>query len=284
MKQRIEVITPERAERYVQAVDPAFQRRIMPAVVEKYAAEMRCGKWATSHQGIAFDTMGRLIDGMHRMYAVIESGASIEIPVTRNVPVESSGVRVLDVLDKGKMRSVAQELQMRYNVTNATTVTALCRTILLILSPGKTFPNTTVSVLEVMEEYKSEIKFCIENTLPIARLKMGAVLGSFVFAMGYEPKAKEMQAMYMATMTGENIRRGDPAYALRQFMLLRKGVGSNGSLSHLRIVCATTLASMHKIQDNKLEVIKYSDQGLEFFKSKQKDRMYRLSKKIGLIK
>jgi hypothetical protein len=49
-------------------------RRIVQSRVSFYAAQMQAGSWKLTHQGIAFDEYGNLVDGQHRLYAVILSG------------------------------------------------------------------------------------------------------------------------------------------------------------------------------------------------------------------
>src|SRR5262249_11917158 len=68
----------------------------------KYADDMLAGRWRLSFQGIAFDTSGRLIDGQHRLLAVLRSGMTIPFMVFRNVDME-----IADSIDTGRKRSFA---------------------------------------------------------------------------------------------------------------------------------------------------------------------------------
>ena len=63
-------------------------------VVNRYAADMMSGNWTLSPQGIIFDEYDRLIDGHHRLRAIIKSGVTILMAVTTGAPAES--VKVLD--------------------------------------------------------------------------------------------------------------------------------------------------------------------------------------------
>jgi hypothetical protein len=101
----IEVITPDDAKRYL-AMRPPNQRPISRDFVLKYADVMSRGGWELTHQGIAFDADGRLIDGQHRMAAVLKSGATAEFMVFRYREVGNSML----VIDSGKARSVADKL------------------------------------------------------------------------------------------------------------------------------------------------------------------------------
>lgn len=68
-------------------------RKLRVRTVDAFAADMRRGKWHTTHQGIAFDEAGNLLDGQHRLAAIVKSGCTIEILVTTGIPKSSGGGR-----------------------------------------------------------------------------------------------------------------------------------------------------------------------------------------------
>lgn len=69
------LITPGVAE--VMLSKNGGNRAVRPSVVKLYAQQMREGQWRETHQAIAVDANGNLIDGQHRLAAIVESGASI---------------------------------------------------------------------------------------------------------------------------------------------------------------------------------------------------------------
>ncbi len=99
----IEKITPEMAAEFLEA--NGTNRKISRNVVDRYARAMRAGRWKLSHQGIAFDIDGRLVDGQHRLTAILQSGETIESLVVHNAPRD-----MFDVLDNGKSRSPGDTL------------------------------------------------------------------------------------------------------------------------------------------------------------------------------
>jgi hypothetical protein len=80
MQSRVIEITPEQALSWLQA--NTFNRTISPSVVKKYASDMASGNWTLNHQGIAFDDDGVLVDGQHRLMAMVESGQAIKTLVS----------------------------------------------------------------------------------------------------------------------------------------------------------------------------------------------------------
>lgn len=76
-------ITPDIAEEFLGKNND--NRKMRKLVVQTYAKDMSEGRWEFTHQGIAFDCNGNLIDGQHRLAAIIESGMPQNMIVTRNV-------------------------------------------------------------------------------------------------------------------------------------------------------------------------------------------------------
>ena len=125
MKSVLMRITPEQAERWL-ASRPA-NRTIRPTVVARYASDMEEGRWCTTHQGIAIDANGKLIDGQHRLAAIVRSGMTIEMLVTFDVPDES----VLSI-DEGLKRNICDSLLFRgtkISILQASLSAALCRSM-----------------------------------------------------------------------------------------------------------------------------------------------------------
>lgn len=68
-------VTPEIAKRWLTR-NPR-NRVARPATVARYARDMAAGKWHLDGSPIRFDATGTLLDGQHRLAAIIESEATI---------------------------------------------------------------------------------------------------------------------------------------------------------------------------------------------------------------
>lgn len=90
MKTKLQKITPAMAEKWL-ATPNTKNRKLRQRTVEAFAADMRRGKWHITHQGIAFDEAGNLLDGQHRLAAIVKSGCTIEMLVTTGLPQSSGG-------------------------------------------------------------------------------------------------------------------------------------------------------------------------------------------------
>lgn len=83
-----EVFTPEAASAVI-ANQNNGNRRVRRWWVEALAQSMKRGKFITTHQGVAFTSSGRLIDGQHRLMAIIASEIPQTLLVVRNLPEEA---------------------------------------------------------------------------------------------------------------------------------------------------------------------------------------------------
>lgn len=99
----IETITPERAQLYLE--HNGRNRPIRPSRVHELASSMLRGEWHLTHQGMAFDEDGVLLDGQHRLLAVIEAGVPVQMLVARQADAAS-----FSVLDIGSRRMASDML------------------------------------------------------------------------------------------------------------------------------------------------------------------------------
>jgi hypothetical protein len=100
----VESITPERAEEYLAA--NRGNRNIVQAHVAAMARDIANGRWMFNAQPICFSRSGRLLNGQHRLSAVLEAGQPIEVMVMRGLPEEA-----FETYDKqAKKAPVADEM------------------------------------------------------------------------------------------------------------------------------------------------------------------------------
>jgi hypothetical protein len=96
-------ITPAMAKSWLEHRNLERNRRYSRAIAARYAAEMRASLWKTTHQGIAFDWDEFLLDGQHRLGAVV----IVNQPITMQVTV-GCDPDTFDVLDTGYKRAANQ--------------------------------------------------------------------------------------------------------------------------------------------------------------------------------
>jgi len=128
MKTEVIYVTPGYAKSLL-AKNASFQRVASKHTVKGYAEAMKRGEWRLTHQGIATDVNGYLIDGQHRLLAVIEAGMTIPMTLFSGVP-ESS----FSVLDIGKKRNISDLLAIPK--THSAIVNRISRDLLVIPKPS----------------------------------------------------------------------------------------------------------------------------------------------------
>ena len=106
VKGSVKLITPELAARLLEG--NKNNRHLRESVVDAYAQDMLNGHWLLNNQGIGLGEDGSVIDGQHRLAAVVKSGCSVRMLVVGNLPVMggSNGVklRTVDTVDTGIVR------------------------------------------------------------------------------------------------------------------------------------------------------------------------------------
>lgn len=88
------MITPVRAAQMLAA--NTANRPLSRSTVRAFAEAVRRGDWLVTHQGIAFDSAGVLVDDPHRLAAIVEADLPVEVTVFTDVEPDT-----FDVLDTG---------------------------------------------------------------------------------------------------------------------------------------------------------------------------------------
>ena len=116
----VETITPAKAQEYLSK--SGGNRNISAPVVKSYALSMTQGKWMLNGEPIVFDIDGVLLNGHHRLHAVIKAGVPIQTFVTRGVEHES-----FTTFDCGRHRTVGQLIGMQ-GIKNYNTISSAIST------------------------------------------------------------------------------------------------------------------------------------------------------------
>lgn len=99
MSAQWQTITPEHASQLLELNND--NRSIRNRSVQRYSDAMSDGRWLPTNDAICIGDDGRLLNGQHRLHAVIKSGVPIVAIVATGVPSES-----FRAMDRGAVRSV----------------------------------------------------------------------------------------------------------------------------------------------------------------------------------
>ncbi len=100
----IRMVTPEMAR---EMLLNNVNRPVIPTNLRVLVGAISRGEWRTTHQGIAFDKHGNLVDGQHRLLACIATGIPITVEVTFGLDPEDR-----DAMDGGRIRTVGNHLDL----------------------------------------------------------------------------------------------------------------------------------------------------------------------------
>lgn len=105
-------VTPEMAERFL--AKNTHNRRVNQQLVDKYAADMKMGRWEVNGESICIAEDGTLKDGQHRLRAVIKANTEVRMLVVFDVGND------VHEYDRGMARTAAHVLQLNgYSKTAA---------------------------------------------------------------------------------------------------------------------------------------------------------------------
>lgn len=96
-------VTPDMAREWLR--NNTGNRAFRATHARSIAEEMRRGEWRLTHQGIAFSTRGRLLDGQHRLAAIADAG--VTVPLLVFVDADEGGFAMFD---RGRRRDTADVL------------------------------------------------------------------------------------------------------------------------------------------------------------------------------
>ncbi len=195
----------------------------------------------TTHQGVAFAKDGRLIDGQHRLKAIVLAGVAVRLLVIPNCDPDTFAV-----LDNGYKRQAAQLLRK----PNAVVITAAARYLAVVASmkppigniKGGVYASTlpTEDVLEIAEAWPEldllsrEVLNCRRNS------SVNAPAHLAVLAQACRTRHDHLLDSWMAGVTyGAELKENDPRLRLRnRFAKERAHLDHNSGLAYNLIVKA----------------------------------------------
>lgn len=133
----IVVVTPHMAKQML-LQNYHSNRNISPSKVKLYTNIIKAGQWQLTHQGLAFASDGQLIDGQHRLLAVIETNTDVPFMITYNVPVET-----FKCIDNGWNRTISARSGLRPHVAS------ICSMFHMAITPT----STAVQADDVLKIY-----------------------------------------------------------------------------------------------------------------------------------
>lgn len=156
-------VTPDMAARWLRS--NGINRNLRMAKVNQYARDMAEGRWTLSNDDVCFDTDGVLLNGQHRLTAVVRSGQTVLLGIKRNVPRSA-----MPNIDTGASRTASDVLRLE-GESNGALLGAVVKQAILVDS-GRIYQDTKaqgVSHGEILEwlETHPAIRDSVRTTLRV---------------------------------------------------------------------------------------------------------------------
>lgn len=201
-------------------------RKLTTTTVTKYTNFMNEGLWHYDASPIRFAKNGRLLDGQHRLWAVIESGTTQEFLVVTGLDERS-----FITMDTGKKRGFADVVSIEW--PELKDVNAVASTAVLVARweqgiRGKSMRPSGRSLNEAaMEENLSfldanleRISDCAHRGREIARRVPGytTTMVALLLWVFEDIDQEDSDAFFERLVKGTNLDDGNPILALRNFL------------------------------------------------------------------
>jgi len=218
MKVDVMQITPEVATEMLSR-NP-YNRPIRSKTVDMYADDMRRGAWEETSQAITFDKDGNLLDGQHRLNAVIRSGVAINALVVSDMP--RSGM-----YDAGLTRSTVDRLIMGGgNITKSIISSMTCAACNFLIgiknSPASKRRRSTAEIRDFMVNNEDVLlKACdIIGSKRTLGISVAPVIAALISALHSNVDVEVVRRFYQVLVTGISMSSEEhPIIALRNKLL-----------------------------------------------------------------
>lgn len=209
------LITPRQAVKWLEG--NVHNRAVRDSVVERYARDMKAGKWRLTHQGIAFDENDVLVDGQHRLFAIIEADTDVRMMVSYGVPLDAQAV-----IDDSLPRTMVDVLKITYGQTDASNlmVAVAKRLKQASMLQRKDRKLSRQEIIEAIQEHQEAITFAVGAFTRKVRGIVNAPIVS-VIARAWYTQRHDLLARFCAVLSDGRINdeREDSARMLRNWIL-----------------------------------------------------------------
>lgn len=213
---RVEIVTPEIATKWLE--QNTSNRNIVQATVERYARDMKAGRWHLTGEPIQFGISGRLLNGQHRLWACIFSDTTFETVVVRGIVNEDE---VVDVIDTGTKRTLGGAFQIHgeKDANLLASVVTLCWRY-----DTNTLTSRTGLTHEEGLEYLRENPG-IRESLVIARaaytsMRAQPTAAAAAYYLNARVDQERAEEFWRLVATGEGLTQGSPILAFRRWVTL----------------------------------------------------------------
>jgi|688.fasta_scaffold431017_2 hypothetical protein len=207
-------------------------RTVRPAMVKQLAADIKDGRWQLTPQTVSTATDGTLLDGQHRLMAIVESGCTVSMMLATDCPPECFAA-----IDTGHSRTPGDILKIE-GVAHYTNVASIIRIVYCYSNmPGLVWVGQMhgLSKRHILDYYREDA----ERWQEVTRLVMSyasspcvqvSAVGAFLYLYSREANNdRHWSREYLRLFcTGEMLSSGHPILTFRNWQ------AANWKVAHVK--------------------------------------------------
>lgn len=235
-----EYVDPELAEQYLE--NNEGNRKVRADVVDTYSRDLKAGRWLVTGDPLRIDTTGRLIDGQHRLKAVVKAGIGAWFLVIRGVDPH-----VQSVLDTQAKRTAADALRFAGYNRNVRVISGVARSAIQYKDfmenrESQAALHSTIISNPEIEQWVYAHPEVHEAALMATQLHKSAGNGLVSWGMAYLKLSaideREAREFFTDLINMSTRGPGDPRHTLLQY----RPVGKTGRSALGEMLIAITVA------------------------------------------
>jgi hypothetical protein len=217
-------------------------RRIRRAYVARLAEAIRRGEWELNGEPIQVTAGNVLLNGQHRLMAIIQADTGVDAVVVRNLPVESQ-----DTIDTGSRRRLSDVLGLRgepdaNNLAAALTLLHRYRIGAKMDNSGQTAP-TPHQALELLDA-EPELREAVRLGRKVNReTRMSATVASVMYHLFAEVDIGDADEFFRLLLVGADLPPDHPVHRL--YTILQRAQEDPKYRPSVYTMCAMTIKAFN---------------------------------------
>ena len=247
MQHEIILIGPDLAAEYLK--HNTKNRSINARHVEFLADQMSYGEFKENGDTVRFTKSGILVDGQHRLLAIIKSGATIPTLVVRGLDED-----IINYIDtNARSRKHADVLHLN-KYKNTTLLSSIYPIVNAYYTGGKGYSekvssNTVLKFIEQNPESVTAATFATSYRPWLVPISMAASFHYIACKAGHQEKAEEF---LIGFNTGADLSAGNPILSLRNIVIAARKQGKTSWPMHMKF---TTMGRFVRTYNNWIQGI-----------------------------
>jgi len=215
-----QLVTPDIALEWLTANEN--NRNLSKKHVALLAGMMKRNIFHFTGDPVQFDWDGRLLNGQHRLNAIIESETSHQMVVVTGLPPESQ-----QYMDAGRKRTPGDQLTLALGIRNGNQAAAIVRTYIQWRDDVFLSETRTISVPEIVGWAEANEDLLVDATararrVTSARIPTSAAVSGAVYIAATKVSASDADVFWSRMADGVDLDATNPILVLRNGIIRRR--------------------------------------------------------------